>query len=83
MAKKVVGTDNIAQGLKGFSIAGKDGKYVPALALLQGNKVVVSASAVPEPVSVRYAWANNPDLSLYNEAGLPASPFSTATWKKK
>jgi len=82
IGKKIVATDNIAQGLKGFTIAGEDGKYVPALALLKGNQVIVSASSIQKPVSVRYAWANNPDLSLFNDAGLPSSPFSTATWKK-
>jgi sialate O-acetylesterase len=31
-------------------------------------------------VAVRYAWANNPEISLYNRAGLPASPFRTDDW---
>jgi len=30
---------------------------------------------VAEPVSVRYAWADNPECNLYNAEGLPASPF--------
>lgn len=29
----------------------------------------------PYPVAVRYAWADNPECNLMNEAGLPASPF--------
>jgi len=34
--------------------------------------------AVPSPVYVRYAWADNPDnANLYNKEGLPASPFRT------
>ena len=36
---------------------------------------------MPNPVSVRYSWSNNPDGNLYNSAGLPASPFRTDTWK--
>jgi sialate O-acetylesterase len=31
-------------------------------------------------VAVRYGWANNPECNLYNEAGLPATPFRTDTW---
>jgi sialate O-acetylesterase len=38
----------------------------------------VSAPDVKAPRSVRYAWADNPPVSLYNDAGLPASPFRSA-----
>ncbi len=61
--------------LVGFEIAGADGKYSPADAKIEGTSVVVSSSAVPLPVSVRYAWAANPTCNLYNGEGLPASPF--------
>jgi len=27
---------------------------------------------------VRYGWADNPRVSLYNAAGLPASPFRSS-----
>jgi sialate O-acetylesterase len=33
-------------------------------------------------VAVRYAWAANPTCNLYNQAGLPASPFRTDEWEK-
>jgi sialate O-acetylesterase len=39
--------------------------------------VTVSADQVTKPVAVRFGWANIPDGNLYNEAGLPASPFRT------
>ena len=68
--------------LKGFTIAGADKKFVWAKAWLEGSEVVVYADRVSQPVAVRYAWANNPDdASLYNEEGLPASPFRTDSWK--
>jgi len=68
--------------LKGFAISGSDKKFVWAKAYLEGNEVVVYANGVSQPVAVRYAWANNPDdASLYNEEGLPASPFRTDNWK--
>ncbi|HYM77968.1 MAG TPA: sialate O-acetylesterase [Candidatus Dormibacteraeota bacterium] len=61
--------------LVGFEVAGTDGKYVAAEAQIDGASVVVSSSTVPEPASVRYAWAPNPTCNLYNREGLPASPF--------
>lgn len=63
--------------LKGFMIAGADGKFVWADARIEGRRVVVRSDQVPVPVAVRYAWADNPDCNLYNGAGLPASPFRT------
>ena len=59
----------------GFEVAGADGKYVAADAKVEGSSVVVSSVSVPDPVSVRYAWADNPTCNLYNREGLPASPF--------
>ncbi|HNW50524.1 MAG TPA: sialate O-acetylesterase [Prolixibacteraceae bacterium] len=64
--------------LKEFAIAGADKKYVWAKAKIEGNNVVVWNENVPTPVSVRYAWADNPKgANLYNKEGLPASPFCT------
>lgn len=59
-----------------IAIAGADKKYVWAKAKIQGNKLVVWNDDITEPVSVRYAWADNPEgANLYNKAGLPASSF--------
>jgi len=63
--------------LRGFTIAGADGKFSPAQASIEGPTIVVSSESIPEPVAVRYGWANVPDVNLYNQAGLPASPFET------
>ena len=63
--------------LKGFTIAGEDKNFVPAKAEIKGDTVTVSADEVTKPAAVRYGWANIPDVNLYNEAGLPASPFRT------
>ena len=62
--------------LKYFAIAGADKKYVWAKAEIKGKKVVVWNDQIEKPVSVRYAWADNPEgANLYNKEGLPASPF--------
>ena len=67
--------------LEAFAIAGKDRKFVRADARIEGATVLVSSPLVPEPVSVRYAWADNPEgCNLRNAEGLPASPFRTDQW---
>ena len=66
--------------LTGFAIAGDDEQFVWGNAEIVDGKVAVSASGVPEPAAVRYAWANNPECNLCNGAGLPASPFRTDDW---
>lgn len=85
----VVMFDHIGSGLTirkgmdslvGFAVAGPDRKFVAADAKIVGDTVVVRADAVKNPVSVRYLWANNPTASLFNQDGLPASPFRTDDW---
>jgi sialate O-acetylesterase len=66
--------------LKRFAITGNDRRFVWAEALIEGESVVMSSAAVPQPVAVRYGWADNPDVNLVNGAGLPASPFRTDDW---
>ena len=63
--------------LKGFTIAGEDGNFVAAKAVIQGDKVVVSADEVNAPKAARYGWINVPDVNLFNKDELPASPFRT------
>lgn len=63
-----------------FAIAGEDGKFVWATAVIKKNKVIVWNDKIPKPAAVRYAWADNPEgANLYNKEGLPASPFRTDT----
>ena len=78
-----VGGGLVAEGgtLKGFEIAGEDREFVPATARIDGDSVIVSSPEVEKPRSVRYLWVDNPEaVTLYNEAGLPASPFRTDHW---
>ena len=70
----------VAKGgpLKWFTVAGADGKFVPADAKIVGKTVVVSSADVVAPVAVRYAWDSYPEgCNLYNTDGLPAAPFRT------
>jgi sialate O-acetylesterase len=65
--------------LRGFSIAGVDGKFEWAKArIIDDNKVEVFQENLKNPKYVRYAWSDNPGkLDLVNENGLPAFPFRT------
>ena len=66
--------------LAGFAIAGADKKWVFAKAVIDGKDVVVSSDQVPNPVAVRYGWAQNPQVNFYNKDGFPAVPFRTDDW---
>ncbi len=76
---KHVGGGLAARGdkLAGFSIAGEDKQFVWAEAKIEGDAVVAWSDKVEKPAAVRYAWADNPECTLYNKEGLPASPFRT------
>jgi sialate O-acetylesterase len=63
------------KNVNGFELAGADGKFVSATAELQRNAIILMAPNVSAPKKVRYAWADNPGVSLFNTAGLPAAPF--------
>jgi sialate O-acetylesterase len=64
--------------VRGFTIAGDDGKFQWARAKLDGNSVIVWHPDISAPVAIRYAWGNNPDdANLYSKEGLPACPFRT------
>lgn len=69
-------TTRDGQPLARFELAGPDGQWVWADAVIEGETVVVSAASVTQASQVRYAWARNPaGANLVNAAGLPASCF--------
>jgi len=45
------------------------------LATIQGSSVHLDTTALSNPTKVRYCWADSPVCTLYDGAGLPASPF--------
>jgi sialate O-acetylesterase len=63
--------------LKGFVIAGNDGKFVRAYAVIKNNKIYVSADGIQHPTNVRFNWNEGYISNLYNKDGLPAMPFRT------
>ena len=70
-------TEEVPDGqLQRFSIAGADGKWHVAEAVIKGDTVVLSSPDVAAPHKVSYAcWQNPEGANLYNKGGLPAAPF--------
>jgi sialate O-acetylesterase len=60
-----------------FTVAGADGKFIRAEAVIKGNKIIVSAKALKKPVAVRFGFNEKMRANLYNRNGLPALPFRT------
>jgi len=62
-----------------IAIAGPDRVFVWAESEIIDGRLEVWHSSIPQPVAVRYAWADNPEgCNLVNSEGLPAAPFDTA-----
>jgi sialate O-acetylesterase len=40
----------------------------------------VWSEQVPHPVAVRYGWSNYTVVNLFNQSGLPMTPFRTDDW---
>jgi len=64
---------------RGFQIAGTNKIFYQASAELGDHSVVVKSPDVPNPVSVRYAWADSPDCNV-KQGDLPLPPFRSDAW---
>ena len=63
--------------LIGFEVAGSDGIWHPAQAMIADHHVVVWSDQVSHPLQARYGWQPYTEANLVNGAGLPASTFMT------
>ena len=78
--------DHVGGGLKSrddkplswFTIAGKEGDFVEATAVIDGKSVVVSSDKIAEPAAVRFGWDQLAEPNLMNAEALPAGPFRTS-----
>jgi sialate O-acetylesterase len=68
-------TSSDGKPLTEFTIAGEDGRFVNATAVINANKVLVSSPGIKKPVMVRFAWHEKAQPNLFNKEGLPALPF--------
>ena len=66
--------------LEDVEVAGEDKVFHPAKATVSKSVLVAFSPDVKQPIAIRYAWRNAPDVNLYNGAGLPAVPFRSDNW---
>ena len=71
--------------VEGFEIAGKDGYFYKAKALVdrKSGTFILTAEEVPEPVAVRYAFHNYIKANWTNWMGIPALPYRSDDWTDK
>jgi sialate O-acetylesterase len=70
--------------VNGFELAGCDGQFKYARAVIKNNHIVVKADTVRRPVALRFAWADDPDdFNLFTSAGKPVAPFRTDKRKSR
>lgn len=68
----------IGNTIKEFELAGKDGRFFKANAILKDKGVWISSEEVKDPVEVRFAYSNAPSPNLFDKkSGLPVVPFRT------
>ncbi|MEM1445731.1 MAG: alpha/beta hydrolase fold domain-containing protein [Planctomycetota bacterium] len=63
-----------------FTLAGEDGVFHPADAILAGNVVLLSSDAVPVPVAMRFAFDEAATPNLTDATGLPAMAHRIDDW---
>lgn len=66
--------------IKDLYIADDSRKFVPANYKIDKNKLVVFSKDVKKPVAVRFGFSDTAMPNLFNEKGLPVSPFRTDNW---
>ena len=68
--------------VKGFEIAGADKQFQYARATMEGDKIIVQADGITQPVAVRYNWVDDAsEGNLFNKELFPAAPFRTDDWE--
>lgn len=78
-----MGLNTFGKPLTDFEIAGEDKVFYPAKAVFTKDRrtcITIWNDNVKNPISVRYAFKNWVEGTLYNTAGLPASSFRTDDW---
>ena len=74
------GLMNRGDAIPHFELAGANRQFMPAVAFIQGNEVVVTAKGVDKAVAVRYLLSNTNMPTLFNQKGLPVNLFQPDIW---
>ena len=70
--------------LNWFEIIDADkGGFVPAVARIDGDSLVLSAPGVEKPAAMRFAWSSLAEPNLMNVEGLPAGAFRAGSIPKR
>ena len=80
-----MGVSPIHTDLSGFELAGEDKVFYPAVGRVLGaprtSIMVYNCPEVPHPVAVRYGMRNYSEASLFNNFGIPVTPFRSDDWE--
>ncbi len=68
---------NDGEPFRGFQLAGANGTFHEAKAVIEEDRIVVISPGVPVPKEVRFFFGSSDLPNLINAAELPASPFTT------
>ena len=65
-----------------FELAGEDKVFYPAVAILRNDRksIKVTSPQVAAPVAIRYGMRNWSEALIFNNFGVPASPFRSDDW---
>ncbi len=75
------GLTSFGKDIKGFYVAGQNKRFYPAVASLNGNRIVIVSAMVGQPVSVRYAFEDTSATEIFSVDGnLPISSFRIDDW---
>ena len=64
-----------SSAVRGFTLKNAEDRWVWAEGRVDGKDLLVWSKDAPNPQELRYAWAENPIISIENGAGLPLRPF--------
>ena len=63
--------------ISGFYLAGEDGKYYEATAVISNDKIIASSEKVQNPVYIKYGFGKSPFVNIFNKDGFAITPFRT------
>ena len=69
--------------IDGFELAGEDKVFYPAKARVVGptcNQLWIRCPEVKNPIAVRYGMKNWSVAKVFNNFGIPVTPFRSDSW---